>query len=640
MTPGWFVHLDGKECGPYTSDEMQERAKRGQIGSDTLVSADGSTWVRASQIDFLAMLPLQRTEISGRLTDSTIQSDEAPGKGQSESRPIEPLGMKPPATTAGRWPRIALLFAGVSLVAFIGAFVVFTHYHHKPVDNPTGATPAGEATKKSLSPEELYALVSPGVVTLTLKNENGKRIGSGSGFLVPDELVHDPNSKLSKAIAEVYATKGEPQQLAYLLTNYHVIEGSVDVEITFSDGSKGESVEVVTEDEKADLALLSIVVHSVDPLCRLPLTDRMPRVGTPVCAIGSPRGLANSLSTGIISAIRDDESGASFLQTTAPISPGSSGGPLLSSDGTVLGITTAFLRNGQNLNFAIPISEIREFLDKPSRPRRLWEGRSIQRQIDGEFSLCALRAGMAGIQLTELFKARRQLNERKSKEAIETLLAANASIPSEYRYLYHYLLGRCYYSLAWNESSITAPPQIYQALYRKSPYATSARASFKQAILLNSTFTPAYVLLIEHHLAGGEWTEGLHVADSLLKLMPHCAQAYHLHGRCLVELDRPKAALADLQQSLKLNPADSKVQFQTGTLWLRLNEYEQAIESYNAALSFNYSPPEDCHASIGYAYKQSGKYQQAIDAYEEAKKLGTPARFCDEQIALCRQLLR
>jgi tetratricopeptide (TPR) repeat protein len=270
----------------------------------------------------------------------------------------------------------------------------------------------------------------------------------------------------------------------------------------------------------------------------------------------------------------------------------------------------------------------------------LWQGRSIQKQDEGEFFDCGFKTLKDGIELTELFKARRQLTERKSEEAIQTLLAANASIPSEWRYLYQYLLGRSYYSLALKLTPITGWVVQYREGYRKSGYAKAALASLKQAIVLKPSFTPAYAILIDHYLTGGEWTEGLHVADSLLKLMPHCAEAYRLHGQCLSHLDRPKAALVDYQRSLELNPSDPSVQFETGHLWLGLNENERAIESYNAALALGYEPAWACHSNIGNAYKKASKFQQAIDAFEESRRLGSPGTWCDEQIAICRQLQR
>ena len=110
-------------------------------------------------------------------------------------------------------------------------------------------------------------------------------------------------------------------------------------------------------------------------------------VGDKVVAIGNPRGLEGSVSEGIISAIRGTE-GVQVLQITAPISPGSSGGPLFSAAGEVVGVTTATLRDSQSLNFAVPAVLLLTLRDKG----REWEpvvGRDMP----------APQTGSAGVEL-------------------------------------------------------------------------------------------------------------------------------------------------------------------------------------------------------------------------------------------------
>jgi S1-C subfamily serine protease len=144
------------------------------------------------------------------------------------------------------------------------------------------------------TPEELYALASPGVLAITLKNDDGGTVATGSGFLLQDELVHDPDARRHHELAEYMTkTQGQAQQFAYLLTNYHVIEAAVTADLVLSDGAKAAAMEIVSEDETADLALLSILVLSSKPLTRIRLAGNAPRVGASVYAIGSPRGLVN-----------------------------------------------------------------------------------------------------------------------------------------------------------------------------------------------------------------------------------------------------------------------------------------------------------------------------------------------------------
>lgn len=86
-------------------------------------------------------------------------------------------------------------------------------------------------------------------------------------------------------------------------------------------------------------------------------------VGERVIAIGSPQGLENSVSDGILSAIREVDS-VRYLQITAPISPGSSGGPVLNSTGQMIGVATFQFKKGQNLNFAVAADHIKPLLDQ------------------------------------------------------------------------------------------------------------------------------------------------------------------------------------------------------------------------------------------------------------------------------------
>jgi S1-C subfamily serine protease len=152
-----------------------------------------------------------------------------------------------------------------------------------------------------------------------------------------------------------------------VLTNYHVVEGTTGLSVTFSDGH-GYSATVLGTDPYSDLAVVS--VSSNAPASEFkPLTivsSSSLSVGEPVIAIGNPYGLVGSLTTGVVSAtgrtITEDTAGgyaiANIIQTSTPINPGNSGGPLLNAVGNVVGITTAIVSDSQGLGFAIPTDTI------------------------------------------------------------------------------------------------------------------------------------------------------------------------------------------------------------------------------------------------------------------------------------------
>ncbi len=158
-----------------------------------------------------------------------------------------------------------------------------------------------------------------------------------------------------------YGTGFAFREPTLVATNAHVIKGVEDLMVRTWDGALLASVEVLHEDTAIDLAILRVKGLRAAPL---PFASgAVPPVGTPVVAVGHPRGYEFTVSNGIVSALRSiDEGGPELIQTTAPISPGSSGGPLLSMAGEVVGVCSLTLTEGQNINFAIPVAHVAPIL--------------------------------------------------------------------------------------------------------------------------------------------------------------------------------------------------------------------------------------------------------------------------------------
>jgi hypothetical protein len=149
-----------------------------------------------------------------------------------------------------------------------------------------------------------------------------------------------------------------------IATNYHVIYGARRIEVFLSGSGRPFVADVVKVAPEHDLALLKISPPGRLKPVRLGDSSRL-AVGAEVIAIGNPLGLDNSVSTGIVSQVRvldDIAFMGPLIQTTAPISPGSSGGALFSRDGQVIGVTTLELLRGQNLNFAVPVDRLKELM--------------------------------------------------------------------------------------------------------------------------------------------------------------------------------------------------------------------------------------------------------------------------------------
>ena len=173
---------------------------------------------------------------------------------------------------------------------------------------------------------------------------------------------------LSLSTVEVYAESDYVSSLGTgfyidnsgtVVTNYHVISDCSSAYVTANDGGTYEVTSVIGYSEKLDLAILS--TSKVDSQAVTTCADVT--TGEALYVLGSSVGLTGTFSEGLVSTAERQLNDATYIQISAPISPGNSGGPVVNSKGQVIGIACAGLEDGQNLNFAIPISE----LDKISR---------------------------------------------------------------------------------------------------------------------------------------------------------------------------------------------------------------------------------------------------------------------------------
>jgi S1-C subfamily serine protease len=137
-----------------------------------------------------------------------------------------------------------------------------------------------------------------------------------------------------------------------IATNLHVVEGARRVRVTLADEREFDQVTVSALDAGHDLVVLRIPATA---LPALRFYDGALEVGQPIVAIGHPVGMENTVSDGLVSGMRRVTADLELIQMTAPISPGSSGGPVLDDRGRVIGVATLQHRVGQNVNFAMPV---------------------------------------------------------------------------------------------------------------------------------------------------------------------------------------------------------------------------------------------------------------------------------------------
>jgi len=181
-----------------------------------------------------------------------------------------------------------------------------------------------------LTTEQIFKQFSPSVVLIRTANRAGTPLAQASGVVIA--------------------------QGGLILTNYHVLEGACNVSIEMQESATPVPVRwLVAVDKSHDLVAISTENTTPVALAFGSSKDLLP--GAKVIVIGNPEGLARSVSEGVIASKRVID-GTDWLQITAPISHGSSGGAVFDKFGALVGITTASLEEGQNINFAIPIEAV------------------------------------------------------------------------------------------------------------------------------------------------------------------------------------------------------------------------------------------------------------------------------------------
>ena len=191
-----------------------------------------------------------------------------------------------------------------------------------------------------ISPRTIAQQAGKAVVGIAAINQWGEEESTGSGFFVDG--------------------KGT------FVTNFHVVEGAYSLAVELSSGERFSQVYVLGIMPDRDLALLRIDAKNTTPVTLG--DDAEAEIGDTVYVMGNPLGMDRTFSNGLVSARRLLE-GTNYIQISAPISPGSSGGPVMDEVGDVIGVATATFEDGQNLNLAIPTSYVESLLLQKEPPK-------------------------------------------------------------------------------------------------------------------------------------------------------------------------------------------------------------------------------------------------------------------------------
>lgn len=198
----------------------------------------------------------------------------------------------------------------------------------------------------AITPQEIAKRAFPSTVLIIVNDSSGQPLSLGSGFYVARGLI---------------------------ATNLHVLQGGANGYVKTVGQSKTYPMQgICAIDTQNDLALIAIS-GTIQQGLTIGNSDSV-EIGEPVYAVGNPQGLEGTFSQGIVSSIRVLANGK-LLQITAPISPGSSGGPVFNSKGEVIGVSVATFSEGQNLNFAVPSNYLRSLIKNAGSPKSFAEAK-------------------------------------------------------------------------------------------------------------------------------------------------------------------------------------------------------------------------------------------------------------------------
>ena len=401
-----------------------------------------------------------------------------------------------------------------------------------------------------------------------------------------------------------------------IATNFHVIDGAVKgIARLVNKGTAYPLEGRAGADEINDLALLRVTIHGVIPLS-LGDSDKV-QTGQTVYVAGNPLGFDGTFSDGIVSSRRNTY-GIERLQMTAPISPGSSGGPVLNTSGEVIGVSVSTFSPlfGQNLNFAIPSNSLRELLTRSRQAKpMLYSKQTTSADTFRQRGWEKIRLGDYNGALVDFANAIR-------------LSPDNSVLYAMRGHAKHSL--RQYASAVddYNTAIRLNPDLIQMKRTLTSDVGTQERKSInlmRPSLIMTQ---PSDLIQMKLQLTCGGWVKeqlnrfdaAIADYDTAIRLNPNYSYAYEWRGKTKEELNQIDAAIADYDTAIRLAPEDSSAYFYRGNAKSVLEQHFAAISDYDIAIRLD---PED---AAGYLNRGASKaalnqYSAAIADYDIAIRL-------------------
>lgn len=392
----------------------------------------------------------------------------------------------------------------------------------------------------ALTPSAVFDKVKDSIVVVKTLGEDGAAISQGSGVLLPSGKI---------------------------ATNCHVVKDGDRFQV--GQGNNLFPATFFAGDSDKDICLLRSDELTGTPV-QLGKAGAL-KVGEPVYAIGAPRGLELSLSDGIVSALRGGT--PPLIQTTAAISPGSSGGGLFDGKGRLVGLTTLYIEDGQSLNFAMPVEWLADI-----RPGK--EIASKQRShVDWITRAIALEERKHWLKLLDWG---RQWSKAEPGNANAWLTVGNA-----HRELNQYDL---------------------------------ATAAYREALRINPTYGAAWGNLGVAYQNLNQTDNAIAAYREALRIDSEDVTSWNNLGNAYSRLQRADEAIATYRQALRIDPGDARTWFNLGGTYNDLKRYDDAITAYREALRIN-PGYVDAWNNLGFSYKNLQRYDAAISACRQALRI-------------------
>jgi len=431
---------------------------------------------------------------------------------------------------------------------------------------------------------QLIKRIKPAVVAITTYDKAGKELSEGTGFFVgPDRVI----------------------------TNRHVIEGAFSATVRTHSGATATVDGILAVDEEGDLAVIRVMLPARDVVTPLVISNVKVEEGERVLVIGNPLGLEGTISDGLVSAVRELDKFGAIIQISAPISPGSSGSPVINMRGQVVGIATSQFAKGQNLNFAIPSSRIASL---KIGALQTFEQFALQASLDR-----LSQAKKLVVQGKEIMSGLRRIDKEattKATEAIHLFIQAVLLAPD--------------YADAWHQLGFAYD---FQEKYKE------AVAAYKNAIRLDPNDWAAM-----GNIAGGyrrlkEYDAAIESLRNFMRVCPvesfKVRAAESLGDIYFFDLKDVVEAISAYRTGLGImkvkDESEDMLRAKLMLAYLSRAEslsqdgrYDEAIETYNKILSLNVlnaTGKAETYSSIGDEYKKLKQYNQAMAYYRNAVSL-------------------